>query len=132
MLRNIALGTGLLFVLPSVMTSCEKDLLEPDINNENPLIIDLTDPKYSNLVSTGGSLIEALVIIINTGTGFIALSSICTHRGCTVSFNARNDTLPCPCHGSLCNLNGAVLKGPSISPLKKFSISQEGDVLTIT
>jgi len=132
MLRNIALGTGTLFVLPTVMTSCEKDLVEPDINNENPLIIDLTDPKYSKLTSTGGSVIEALIIIINTGTGFIALSSVCTHKGCTVSYNAGNDNLPCPCHGSLYNTNGAVLNGPASSPLKKFSISQVGDVLTIT
>ena len=131
LIRNIAAGTVTLFVVPSAITSCEKDSLDPDDNSNNNLNIDLTDDKYSNLGSEGGFVKEDGVIIINTGTGFIALSSVCTHQGCLVAYDHDNSNLPCPCHGSLFSTSGSVLQGPATSPLKKYGVAQEGDFLTI-
>ena len=128
LIRNIAAGTVTLFVVPSAFTSCEKDPLDPDNTN---LTIDLTATKYSNLVSDGGFLKEDGIIIINTGDGFIALSSICTHQGCIVNYDHGSSNLPCPCHGSVFSTSGFVLEGPADSPLKKYELTQEGDILTI-
>ena len=131
LLKNIALGTGTLFVLPSIVTSCEEEQPEPDGNNGNTLTIDLTDSQYSSLTSPGGSMPKGNILIINTGDGFIALSKICTHQGCNVSYDAANKNLPCPCHGSVFSTSGSVLIGPATIPLRKYTIIQEGDVLTI-
>ncbi|MCK4990985.1 MAG: Rieske (2Fe-2S) protein [Bacteroidales bacterium] len=123
-----------MFVVPTAFTSCEDELPGPDDNN-NPdnttLTIDLNKDTYSNLGSSGGFVKEGDIIIINTGDEFIALSNICTHQGCVVSYSSENNNLPCPCHGSLYSISGSVLEGPAENPLKKYKVTQEGDILTI-
>ncbi len=134
LIKNVAAGTITLFVVPAAFTSCEKDSIDPDDNNnpdDNTLTIDLNAAKYSDLGSAGGFVMEGDIIIINTGDGFIALSSICTHQGCTVSYDSGSNNLPCPCHGSVYSTSGSVLQGPANAPLKKYELTQEGDILTI-
>jgi len=134
LIRNIAAGSVTLFVAPTVLSSCGKDDPDPDPNpNPDPdvLTIDLNDAKYSSLGAAGGSYIEEGVIIFNTGDGFLALSSVCTHQGCVVSYNHGNGNLPCPCHGSVFSTTGSVLEGPAGTPLEKYDVTQEGDILTI-
>jgi len=134
LIRNIAAGTVTLFVVPTAFTSCEDELPDPDDNNpdDNILTIDLNDDKYSSLLSAGGFVKEGDLIIINTGDEYIALSNICTHQGCVVSYDSEDNNLPCPCHGSLYSISGSVLEGPAENPLKKYGLTQEGDILTIT
>jgi cytochrome b6-f complex iron-sulfur subunit len=135
LIRNLASGSLTLFVVPAFLTSCAKDDPDPDPDpNPDPgvLTIDLTDPKYSSLGPAGGFYIEKQVIVINTGDGFIALSSVCTHQGCAVSYSHSNGNLPCPCHGSIFSTTGSVVKGPANSPLAKYDVAQQGDILTIT
>ena len=74
---------------------------------------------------------EDLTIIVNTGDGFVALSSVCTHLGCQVTYNQSSGNLPCPCHGSVFSITGSVLNGPASSPLEQYNVTQEGDILTI-
>jgi len=104
-----------------------------DINNpaNGKLTIDLNDGNYSNLSSAGGYVVKSKVIIINTGDEFVALSSVCTHQGCQVGYDPSSGNLPCPCHGSLYSISGSVLNGPAPDPLKKYTVTREGDILTI-
>jgi cytochrome b6-f complex iron-sulfur subunit len=121
-----------MFVVPSAFTSCEKESVDPDDNNQNlDLTIDLTDDKYSALGSEGGFVKEDGIIVINTGEAFIALSAVCTHQGCMVGYDHGDGNLPCPCHGSVFSITGSVLEGPADSPLKTYELTQEGDLLTI-
>ena len=132
-IKNIAAGTITVFVAPVVLTSCEKEPLDPNNGNPEPdnLTLDLTLDPYSGLASAGGFIVEEKVIVINTGAGYIALSSVCTHQGCTVAYDHEATNLPCPCHGSVFSTSGSVVNGPAGSPLKKFELQQEGDILTI-
>ena len=123
LIRNIAAGTATVFIVPSVLTSCQEDQPEPENPDANKLTIDLTNFNNSSLTSTGGSKVIENIIIINTGDGFIALSSVCTHSGCQVSYNHGNENLPCPCHGSIFSTSGAVLNGPASSPTIAFKSS---------
>jgi cytochrome b6-f complex iron-sulfur subunit len=135
LIRNIAAGTATLFIVPAAFTSCEKDNIDPDDNNNPPddsiLTIDLNSDKYSDLGSAGGFVKEGSIIIINIGDEFVALSNICTHQGCVVSYDSEENKLPCPCHGSVYSTTGSVLEGPAENPLKKYEVTQEGDILTI-
>lgn len=54
-----------------------------------------------------------------------ALSAICTHAGCQVSYQAgaSGAQLVCPCHGSVFDaINGAVIQGPAVTPLPKRQV----------
>lgn len=129
---NLAKGAGTLIVLPTLITACEEDPIDPNGNNgDDLLVVDLTDTQNSALLSDGGFVVRNNVIIINSGGTYIALSSVCTHQSCTVTYNASDNNLPCPCHGSLFSTSGSVLNGPADAPLATYSVTENGDVLEI-
>ncbi|WP_432585109.1 FAD-dependent oxidoreductase [Streptomyces sp. HD1123-B1] len=48
------------------------------------------------------------------------LSARCPHLGCLVRFNNAERTWECPCHGSRFAVDGTVLQGPAVRPLKRI------------
>ncbi|MFA3782666.1 ubiquinol-cytochrome c reductase iron-sulfur subunit [Melioribacteraceae bacterium 4301-Me] len=64
------------------------------------------------------------VIIIKEGEKISVYSSKCSHLGCKIN-KVENGKIVCPCHGSVYGLNGEVVKGPAVKPLKKLSINKE-------
>ena len=47
-----------------------------------------------------------------------AVSPVCTHVGCLVSFNPAETTWDCPCHGSRYTIDGEVIEGPALRNLE--------------
>jgi cytochrome b6-f complex iron-sulfur subunit len=72
---------------------------------------------------------EPLFLLALEGGGFAALSSICTHRGCTVDLGGPG--LACPCHGSQYDREGQVTRGPANRALTRYPVSVTGDELLI-
>lgn len=54
--------------------------------------------------------------------GVYALSSLCTHAGCSV--RAEGTSFGCPCHDSEFDLHGAVTQGPAKLPLRHYEVRE--------
>jgi cytochrome b6-f complex iron-sulfur subunit len=63
--------------------------------------------------------------------GFLALSSKCSHLGCTVPWNEQTKTFPCPCHASVFEMDGEVRNPPAPRPLDLLPITIEGGVVKV-
>ena len=113
--------------------SCSKDEDDDILLPGDNITIDLDSSQYSTLKTGGNSVIYQGIIVANTGNEvFVALSSVCTHQGCTINYNHANTNFPCPCHGSVFSDQGSVLQGPATTAVKRYTVSREGNVLTIT
>jgi len=82
-------------------------------------------------VPPGGALLfrDERIILLRNDTGFYALSLVCTHLGCTVTVT--EDALSCPCHGSLFDRQGKVLKGPADRALTRLQVEVHGDRIDV-
>ena len=63
--------------------------------------------------------------------GFLALSSKCTHLGCTVPWVEKELKFACPCHGSVFDITGEVIHSPAPRPLDIYPISIENNVVKV-
>ncbi len=63
---------------------------------------------------------EIPAVIYNQAGDISAYRLICTHLGCRVE-EAGSD-FECPCHGSVFDRNGKVIKGPAQKPLPAFEV----------
>ena len=135
-IQKFLLGGTVLILAPSVLKSCSKDPAT-DPNGYTPpagtkINIDLSQPENAVLNTIGGSKIVQTILVVNTGPGYISLSSICTHEGCTVGYDSASEKILCPCHGSKFNTTGSIVTGPAATPLKSYPVSKSGNILTIS
>lgn len=61
-----------------------------------------------------------------------AFSAVCTHAGCTVSYESSSNEFVCPCHGGRYDAStGAVLGGPPSSPLTRIRAEVVNDEIRV-
>lgn len=70
------------------------------------------------------------VYITRQGSELRAVSGRCTHLGCLVNFNPITRRFECPCHGSVYDLQGKRISGPTTKDLKAlpFNLLADGRV----
>ena len=67
------------------------------------------------------------VWIVRDDKSIFALSTVCTHLGCTPNWLDSEQKYKCPCHGSGFRKSGINFEGPAPRPLERFAISLAGD-----
>ncbi len=63
--------------------------------------------------------------------GFLAISRKCTHLGCAVPWIDERKQFECPCHASIFDSTGNVLKAPAPRALDLYPISFERNMVMI-
>ncbi|MBI2149657.1 MAG: ubiquinol-cytochrome c reductase iron-sulfur subunit [Acidobacteria bacterium] len=67
------------------------------------------------------------VWLVRDAEGIYALSTVCTHLGCTPNWLEAEQKFKCPCHGSGYYKSGVNFEGPTPRPLERFTISLADD-----
>ena len=67
------------------------------------------------------------VWIVREQAGFYALSTVCTHLGCTPNWLSADEKFKCPCHGSGFVKTGINIEGPAPRPLERYKITMAED-----
>nr|WP_254121075.1 ubiquinol-cytochrome c reductase iron-sulfur subunit [Shouchella clausii] len=95
---------------------------------------DLTDVpqrftwSFTQVDSWYESQVEHEAYIYLDGDKVVALSSVCTHLGCTVSYNEDASEFQCPCHGGRFEEDGTNIAGtPPTRPLDVYEVVVEGN-----
>jgi len=70
---------------------------------------------------------EYNVWIVRDGEKITALSTVCTHLGCTPNWLETERKFKCPCHGSGFRSSGINFEGPAPRPLERYKISLAND-----
>ncbi len=83
------------------------------------------------LNSKGMCLVEKtpmgdVLVVKDQANNLIAVNPKCTHKGCTVEWQATNQTFKCPCHDAQFGKDGNVMAGPAKEPLGKYMAKIEG------
>jgi cytochrome b6-f complex iron-sulfur subunit len=63
--------------------------------------------------------------------GFIALSLRCTHLGCSIAWEEKQNRFVCPCHSSAFSINGEVLNPPASRALDYYPVLIENGVVRV-
>ena len=71
------------------------------------------------------------IIFNNKDKGYVALSKVCTHLGCIVEYNSERNSLICPCHAGIFDLEGNVRSGPPPKSLTRIPVRVEGENIVI-
>jgi cytochrome b6-f complex iron-sulfur subunit len=112
----------------ALFDSCKKsDPQGPTVD----FTLDLSQSGNSVLNNSGGSLPSNGVIVVNSASTFIAIAQQCTHNGCSVGYNSNSNNFICPCHNGTFDINGNVTGGPPSIALKKYSVTKNGNLLTV-
>jgi len=100
----------------------------------------LSEPPSKVKVGFPGDLVEDKVSddfkdrnmwVVKHGGVIYALSTTCTHLGCTPNWLAEAQKFKCPCHGSGFKITGVNFEGPAPRPLERWGISigEDGQIL---
>ncbi len=70
---------------------------------------------------------ERRIFVVRKEDNYKAISAICTHLGCTPPWVEERNRWECPCHGSIFDNRGNVVRGPANRPLPWYEITLGSD-----
>ncbi len=136
--RRDFLGYGLAAMVVSACGGCSGSRKPDVISSQVDGTLRLSEADSSALLkSQVGLLIQSKeggdkIMVVNSGNGSLfAVSAVCTHMGCDVSYDKKLGHILCPCHKSEFGLDGQNIKGPAKRPLKRYTVRTENSRVVI-
>jgi Rieske Fe-S protein len=123
---------GLLGVLPiTMLESCMTLPMLRTTSNNNNIVISKTKlaAEKKIFVLRNDDLQYDVLLVKNIDNTYYAMYMQCTHNDNPVQANDKG--LFCTAHGSTFDLEGKVTNGPATQALKKYTVSEDTDNLTI-
>ena len=118
-----AAGWGLFAAAGGIGTLAVVRYLFPNVNFEPPQEFETSPPSAFGPESVTTTWKESNAVwMVNTQGRLIALSTVCTHLGCTPNWLTGEQKFKCPCHGSGYYIDGVNFEGPSPRPLERFRV----------
>ena len=134
-------GAAALFAVGCLGGCSKSDSDDPQPGGNNPgtgttnkkdFTLNLALPANGSLKTPGSALISNGVIVAYTAnSSYIAVSSVCTHQGGIVGYDAAGKRFSCPVHGSNFTETGTVINGPATTALKQYKTTLTGDNLRV-
>ena len=131
-LQNACALCGIGIAGAALIEGCKKSSTSTD--PQGPTVnftLDLSQSANASLNTAGGSVASNGVVVANNSGTIIAVAQSCTHAGCSIAYNASGHNFVCPCHGGTFDTSGNVTSGPPPAPVKKYTVTQSGHILTI-
>ena len=117
---SLGMGGALLrFLFPNVLYEPPQEF---KIGFPAEFAVDMVDERFKAAYA---------IWVVRESTGFYALSTVCTHLGCTPNWLSGDEKFKCPCHGSGFLRSGINVEGPAPRPLERFKITlaEDGQIL---
>ena len=107
------------FLFPNVLFEPPQTL---KIGFPNDYAINTVDVRYKKSFN---------IWVVRDEESIFALSTVCTHLGCTPNWLLTEGKFKCPCHGSGFRMTGINFEGPAPRPLERYkvSLSNDGQIL---
>lgn len=71
-------------------------------------------------------------LLIHMPTGYFAVSAVCTHLGCIVSWDKAKKMVVCPCHNGMFDYHGNIVGGPAPKALASYTVAVKGDGVMVS
>lgn len=94
-----------------------------------PTLFSFTRSKVNGWEKTTNSF--GVYILRRDSGDFLALSNICTHLSCRVSWKPEENDYACPCHAGYFDIDGDVISGPPPRPMDRYETKIEEGTLFI-
>ena len=114
----MTLGT-VRFLFPNVLSEPPSTFRAGDINGFEPNKVDDKFKDVGAWVIRGRDERNREIVY--------ALSTTCTHLGCTPNWLEGDKKFKCPCHGSGFRMSGVNFEGPAPRPLERYAIRKTDD-----
>ncbi|HEV8062052.1 MAG TPA: ubiquinol-cytochrome c reductase iron-sulfur subunit [Gemmataceae bacterium] len=114
-----------------VMTLGTVRFLFPNVLSEPPNKVKVGFPGQYEEGKVSEQFKDKNMWIVRNGGLIYALSTTCTHLGCTPNWLEREGKFKCPCHGSGFKITGINFEGPAPRPLERWSIGigEDGQIV---
>ena len=70
-------------------------------------------------------------MVVQTASGVVARSLLCSHFGCRVQWEASKERYRCPCHEGTFDGEGRLLGGPPTRPLRALPVEVAGQGILV-
>jgi cytochrome b6-f complex iron-sulfur subunit len=127
LLLGLVAATEFLFFIVNLLRP-GKELTKSNASSTLKIIGNVDDFKVNSVTT---DRINKLFLVRNDDGGFLALSLICSHLGCSVTWDEPKDQFICPCHSSAFDKYGNVINSPAPRPLDFFPVTIEAGKVRI-